>query len=523
MLSMKRMTFFLAISLLLFFPSCKSQSKGLEGKNIKRSKLAGSWYPAGGSELRKEIEGFLKTSSSLETENILAMISPHAGYVYSGQAAAYGYKALKGKDYKRIFIFAPSHYAPMHGFSVSDYDGYETPLGIVNIDRDVVNELKKNTLFVNAPKIHEPEHAIEIQLPFLQSVLKDFKVVPVLFGELYEKDYDSLAGFFRKYVGGENLFVVSSDFTHYGQRFDYEPFKFKGEPTKEIVKDELKKLDSGAVAEIERMNFRGFTDYTQKTGITICGRVPIALLLKIFEGIKGIRPKLLDYYTSIDSTGDHSSSVSYVSMVFLGGPGPTKKGESEIMPKTEEYKLSGEEKRTLLEISRDTLKMYLSQERYPTKEKYKITPNLEAKRGVFVTLTENGDLRGCIGYIEGIKPVYQAVMENTVNAALEDPRFPSVTKDEVGKIDIEISVMTPLAKVEKIEEIEVGKHGLVISRGWNRGLLLPQVATEWHWDRNQFLEAVSNKAGLDKSAWKDKASQIYKFSAIVFNEKELKK
>jgi len=532
MLSVKKPLTILALTAFLFFPSCKSQSENkvpTMQKNIKKSQLAGSWYPASKDELTKMLDGFLKEANppSFEGKEIAGIISPHAGYLYSGLGAAFSYKTLQGKNIDRVFILAPSHHAAFRGFSTPDYTYYETPLGEVEIDTETVKSLKGDKLHVINPAAHEPEHSIEIQLPFLQMVLKNFKVVPILMGEMREDNYIYLANLLKNYRKAGTVFVVSSDFTHYGERFDYLPFKFKMAPTKEVIKDALKRLDGGAIDEILKLNSKSFLDYASKTGITICGKNPIALLLKILEGDKEIKPALLKHYTSIDTTGDFASSVSYASMVFYKDSAVKEKikpttEDKKIMPKGEEYNLTAEEKKTLLTIARDTINSYLSKNKYPDKGKYSLTSNLEAKRGVFVTLTKGGNLRGCIGYIEGIKPVYEAVMENAVNAALEDPRFSNVTLDEIPKLDIEISVMTPLTPVEKLEEIEVGKHGLVIAKGWAKGLLLPQVATEWNWNREQFLEGVSNKAGLPRDAYKDKDTKLWKFSAIVFGEKEKK-
>lgn len=180
--------------------------------------------------------------------------------------------------------------------------------------------------------------------------------------------------------------------------------------------------------------------------------------------------------------------------------------------------LTREEEKTLLNIARTTLERYIKTKTMPDSKEYDITVHLEEERGVFVTLTKNGDLRGCIGYIEGRGPLYRAVMENAINAACHDPRFPPVSSEELQSINIEISVMSPLKKIEGFEEIIVGKHGLIIQKGYRRGVLLPQVATEYGWDRNTFLEHVSLKAGLNNNAWKDKEAIIYIFSAQIFHE-----
>jgi MEMO1 family protein len=510
--------FVFIVPLFLSLAYCKSGLKAeQDDKNTKKSHLAGSWYPGDKDELSKMLDKFLSAADlkPYEDQDVLACIAPHAGYVYSGQGAAYCYKALKNQKIDTIFILAPSHYAGFKGFSVPDFTKYSTPLGTIEVDRSIVDELKKNKLSNNLPEAHNKEHAVEIQIPFIQKVASNAKIVPVIVGDLAGGDFDLLAPLFAKYLNPGTVFLVSSDFTHYGPQYGYQPFHFKSAPSNGAVKEALARLDRGAIDEIQKMNFAGFYEYTERTRSTICGRNPILLLLKILANQKNLKSDLLKYYTSAELTGDYSNSVSYAAIAFLR-PG----GESKTMSKETEYILSDDEKKTLLSVARDTLNLYLAQKKYPDKGKYKITPNLEAKRGVFVTLTKSGDLRGCIGYIEGIKPVWQAVMENATNAALEDPRFPTVTIDEIPNLEIEISVMTPLLTIKDTNEIEIGRDGLVLSRGWNKGLLLPQVATEWNMDRTAFLEAVSNKAGLPRDAWKAKDTKIEKFSAIVFGEKE---
>ena len=184
--------------------------------------------------------------------------------------------------------------------------------------------------------------------------------------------------------------------------------------------------------------------------------------------------------------------------------------------------LSPEEQTTLLRLSRLSLEKWIREKKYPSDkeiESFDLTPNFEKKTGVFVSLHKLGELRGCIGYVSGTATILRSVIENTVNASSKDPRFPPVTEDELEMVDIEISVMTPLTEVEDIESIEVGKDGLVIEKGFHRGLLLPQVATEWGWDKYEFLEQACRKAGLTMDAYEKKDTKILRFQAQVFSEK----
>jgi AmmeMemoRadiSam system protein A len=179
--------------------------------------------------------------------------------------------------------------------------------------------------------------------------------------------------------------------------------------------------------------------------------------------------------------------------------------------------ISAESQDLLLKIARTSIENHLKKQKPP---KFEITDkNLLQKRGAFVTLHKHGQLRGCIGYVLPYKPLHQTVAEMAVAAATEDPRFMPVTLDEMDEIDIEISALSTLKKIESIEEIEVGKHGLYVKRGVNSGLLLPQVATEYEWDRKEFLERTCQKAGLPKNAWKDSRTEISIFSAQIFGEK----
>lgn len=182
------------------------------------------------------------------------------------------------------------------------------------------------------------------------------------------------------------------------------------------------------------------------------------------------------------------------------------------------FSLSDQEKEFLLQLARESIKIFLTSG--SKKKKKYFTENLKTPTGVFVTLHENTDLRGCIGYVEGVKPLQDAVVDNAISAAFSDPRFMPVGVDEVDGLDIEISVLTPLEIVEDPLTVEVGKDGLLIKQNFNQGLLLPQVATEQNWDRDTFLQHTCFKAGLPADAWKDAETEIYKFSAIIFNEED---
>ncbi|HPD60728.1 MAG TPA: AmmeMemoRadiSam system protein B, partial [Thermodesulfobacteriota bacterium] len=283
---------------------------GFSGEQIKirPSPLAGSWYPADPQELKALVKKYLDYTQSPEIrEKIAALISPHAGYQFSGQAAACGFATLRGKDFDRVIIIGPSHRAWFRGICVSSFDFYETPLGRVPVAKKVSEELSSQKLFLFDPEAEGQEHSLEMQIPFLQVVLKNFTIIPLMVGELGENDFVEAAKFLKPYVTDKTLVVVSSDFTHYGERFGYLPFT-------EDIKNNLKKLDLGAVDMILKKDFTGYQKYLQRTGATICGRNGIGILLPLLPS--DAQGALLAYYTSGDVLNDYSSTVSYVSIVF---------------------------------------------------------------------------------------------------------------------------------------------------------------------------------------------------------------
>lgn len=183
-----------------------------------------------------------------------------------------------------------------------------------------------------------------------------------------------------------------------------------------------------------------------------------------------------------------------------------------------ELKLSTEDKRYLLELARKVIRAKCSGSSFDPEPP--VSPVLNEKRGAFVTLNEQGQLRGCIGYIEGIKPLYQSIMEMAEAAAFNDPRFPPVQAEEVDDLEIEISVLSPLRRIKNIDEIKIGTHGILMKKKHFQGLLLPQVATHYNWDRETFLLQTCIKAGLPSGCRHDPEVEIWIFSASIFSEEE---
>nr|MBU1328950.1 AmmeMemoRadiSam system protein B [Candidatus Omnitrophota bacterium] len=483
------------LMLFMFLLSCnKSYSE-----DIRKPAVAGAFYPGNKEELTRKVDNFLANAEKSDIKGkILALIAPHAGYDYSGQIAAYSFKQLEGTNFKKIIIISPSHYVGFDGMSIYNKGSFETPLGLVKIDEELANKImQKNKRFIFYPEAHKKEHAIEVELPFLQRIYKDkdFKIVPITMGNPESEDIMILSDALYDAMDKDTLLIVSVDLSHY---YPY---------------DKAVKLDTNSTSAIEQLDAQKMTEDINSHNSEI--DAPIAVLGMITLANRyNAKAKIIRYANSGDVTGDKSRVVGYSSIVVYIPSDLQEKGD---MIMKDEY-LSKEEKAKLLEIAKFSIIEAVTGKR-------QFLPNVTEERlkencGAFVTIKENNQLRGCIGYIQAVKPLYETVKDVAKSAAVNDYRFSPVGQDELDKLELEISVLTPLKKIKDISEIEVGRHGLVIKQGFNSGLLLPQVATEYNWDRDTFLQQTCRKAGLSHDAWKDKATEIYIFSAEVFGEEK---
>jgi len=493
------------------------------------SPIAGSWYPADPGELGKMLDGFLggaKTTDSVSARQTVAFITPHAGYAYSGPTASHVYNLIRERRPKRVIIIGPSHHAAFEGLSIGDYDCYETPLGRVAIDLEAADRLRACPLIGNIPEAHQYEHSVDIQVPFLQRVLPQdsFKIVPLVAGQLGEGDFPVLAEAIKGVLTSDTIVIASSDFTHYGADFQYVPFPLDGK-----TRANLENLDMGAVDAIRSLRAETFLEYCRKTGDTICGYLPISLVMAVLPS--DARPHLLKYAVSGDAGNDYSHSVSYVAMAFASAsgrwPNPSSKESHAMNAKprnsqtSQEMTLDDAEKATLLRIARDALETRVREGRRLdlSQGAYKIAGNLKTVCGAFVTLQKHGELRGCIGHIIGRLPLAECVVENAINSAVNDYRFSPVKPDELKDIDIEISVLTPLRKVPSYKDIIIGRHGVLLTKGGAQAVFLPQVAPEQGWGLEETLDHLARKAGLPMQAWKDPSAEFLVFEALVFSEK----
>lgn len=490
---------------------CLTFTLYLNAEEVLVSPLAGTWYAKDQTKLKAELQGYLKKADQKPMDDVIALILPHAGYRYSGQTAAYGIKALK-KNYKKFIILGPSHRVSMYNtLSVPNVTHFQTPLGKVPLDTKFIAQLKKHEIFKSISQAHNYEHSVQIQIPLLQIKEKDFSIVPIVVGNCDEATIKKAGNIIRNLMDEETLLIASSDFVHYGKNFHYTPFL-------DNIPENIKKTDYGALEQIKKLDMKGFIEYRNKTGATICGVMSIGVMLAALP--KETKVHELCYRTSGDMTKDFTNSVSYFSIAFTG------KWTKKKLPivKNDGDKLTEKDKETLLKLARGTLTFYLKNKKIPKLEdlNIKINQRLKAKRAAFVTLKKNGMLRGCIGEIFPRQPLYESVIANSLNAGINDRRFRPVKLEELEKITFDISALTPPKQVKTYKDIRIGVDGMVLKKGWNSAVFLPQVATEQGWDLPTTLSHLARKAGLPADGWK-KDCQWLTFQAEVFGEKEDKK
>ena len=468
------------------------------GDMIKEPNVAGGFYSADTKELSDSIDNFEASTGKVPIDRkVLIAIAPHAGYPYSGPVAAYTYKAIGHIHYKTVVVIGPSHYFPFEGISVWPRGGFKTPLGILPVDEDFAQALlKENPKFKFLPKVFEREHSIEVQLPFLQKTFDhQIHIVPILMGDPDPQVCKDLAAALDKLIGQRDdvLILISSDMSHY---YTYD------------VANSMDALTLQAIQEIDpKKLFEG--NISRK--MEMCGFVPVttALIYARMRGIKHV--EVLKHANSGDTSGDKSRVVGYSSVIFyndlLGKSDPPDEAIGDLNPV---------QKKELLSIARSSIETFVKNGQAPdvsTKD-----ARLGEIEGAFVTITKHGALRGCIGNIIGQEPLYETVRHMAVAAASQDPRFPPLSVAELKDIDIEISVLSKPRRVKDASEIQLGKHGVIVSQGGHQGVFLPQVATETGWSKEKFLsELCSQKAGLPSNAWKNPDTSLFVFTADVFS------
>lgn len=461
---------------------------------IRPPALAGSWYPAEPAALAQTVDRLLASVEPVDGAPA-ALIVPHAGYAYSGRIAAAGWRQLENAEYDLAVILAPAHRArPPKPLAVWKEGAFATPLGTVPVDAEVCQALIEASPHVTADRVsHLAEHAVEIQLPFLQRVCPGCRIMPLVMGDGADDEsvIDSVARALAQVTANRRrVIVASSDLSHYPS---YRNALAVDQAT-------LGAIETGQVDHVHETLLDALESGTPNLLTCACGEGPILVAMRAAALMGAETITLLDYANSGDAPrGDRRQVVGYGAVMFWHYEPPA---------------LTGAQRDRLLRLARDAIEMYLRSGSLPVVSVD--DPVLNRRAGAFVTLWQGAELRGCIGHIKADRPLYRAVQEMAVAAASSDTRFDPLSLDELGSLTVEISVLSPLRRITSIEQVEVGRHGLVIAKDGRRGLLLPEVATERAWDRYAFADAVCWKAGLPAGCWRAGAT-MHTFTAIVFS------
>ena len=475
-----------------FFPMAHADTK------IKRPNVSGQFYTAEPQALSAQIGEFFQRADAAPVDrHIDIVIAPHAGYIYSGAVAAYGFKAASRNKYSTIVILAPSHYVGFDGISIGLQDGFQTPLGVAEVDRAFAQQLvNEDEKFYFKPEPFEREHSLEVEIPFLQKTFTGFKIVPVIMGQPGFALLEKFAASLNKIIGGRKdvLIVVSTDLSHYHPDV------------------KARTMDALAIKAITSFDAKAVWEGCQRRGaMEMCGFVPTTAAL-LYARQRGLtRAQMLRYANSGDVTGDRDGVVGYTSIIIYGDPRNNEDKDA----------LAPAQKKRLLDIALQTMDEYV---RTGNILEFRETdPRLLREEGAFVTIHKQGRLRGCIGNILGRGPLYQTVRDMAIAAAAQDPRFDPVQTQELKDLDIEVSVLSKPRVVQHVDEIVLGKHGVIVSQGpGHQGVFLPQVATETGWSKEEFLNQLcAQKAGLAPDAWKNPKTKIEIFTAQVFDEKDV--
>jgi hypothetical protein len=488
------------------------------GKNtdvdIRHPVVAGRFYPASASTLRADIRKFMDNAVAVQVQNPLVLVVPHAGYIFSGQIAADGYKQVAGRRYDTVVILGTNHTSgSFRNISIYPGDGFSTPLGTTMIDRETVQAiLADNRDCVLDNSLHYQEHSVEVQLPFIQVLFPEARIVPVVIGTsdlgLCNRFGETLA---RVLKGRRALVVASTDLSHYPD----------AEAAEDVDRKTLAAMETLDPALVKKVIQTQMGRRIPDLHTCACGEAPILAVMSAAKAMGAAGGKVVRYAHSGDvPVGDRHRVVGYGAVVYYAMP--SKTSENKAGPSAQNASddtLTKNDKKALLALARESISRYLSTRTVP--EASGLGPGALEKRGVFVTLKKHGDLRGCIGRMIPDQPLQTLVSIVALQSALEDPRFNRVTLPELKDIEIEISVLTPMKVVPNADHIVVGRDGVLIRKGGFSAVFLPQVAPEQGWSRDEMLDHLCRKAGLAPGSWKYGA-ELSTFQAIVFGEADFK-
>lgn len=462
---------------------------------------SGAWYPGDAAELRDLLARLFADSESRIgrwcAPKAAGFVVPHAGLRYSGTVACAVYRQLRSVAPRRIVLLGFTHRGAARGAWIPDVSAFRTPLGDMEVDGEFAAALIETGAFGRLSEHLLCDHSVEIQLPLLQAAAPEARIVPVYVNRLDHETRRLAAHHLAALAAPGTVLVASSDFTHYGRDFYYQPF-----PADERIGERLRELDASGIEAAGTIDPSEFLRFLDSTGSTICGYDPVCLLLetlRTLEEREEIFQETLDYQTSGEITGDFGHSVSYAALGYFPASA---------------FELGPEDQQALLESASRTLASYLQTGQRKPIPPDSMSPALDRRGAAFVTLYSGGALRGCVGRRSSEDSLARIVPALTLSAALEDTRFAPITPREVD-LEVEISVLSPMKRIGSPAEFRVNKHGALLESGYAHALLLPQVATERQWRADQFLEALARKAGVSRDVYRDGATRLFVFRAQI--------
>jgi len=520
---MKIKNFYLVLcSLILFTPfaahGCSKENKtsGLPEENkIKEAQFAGKFYPADAVKLKNSLSYFFNKAVKPINDKPYAIVAPHAGYIFSGQIAADAYNCAKGFKYDYILILGTNHTtADFSKVSVYSQSGYKTPLGTAQIAHDFIDKLLKENKDIEVnEQVNDKEHSVEVQIPFIQYAFPGVSIVPIIIGSSDLNLCQRLGNTIEKVFRNKSILIVaSSDLSH------YPGFENALKADKQTL-HAIKGMDASDI--INKLNDKKINSLPS-VATCACGEGPILCAVSAAKAFGASTGTIVSYANSGHSVfGDFNKVVGYGAVVFTkaatGAPWNSdtffEKAYSdydagnELLPETKKY---------LLGLARETVEQYLKSEVTPLARN--AGEEVKLKRGAFVTLKKNNELRGCIGRMDSELPLFKVIEKMAIEAAFNDNRFEQVSLKEMNKIEFEISVLTPFKKVPNADYIRLKIDGVLIKKSGRQAVFLPQVAEETGWSKEKFLDQLCYKAGLSAGDWK--TAEIYTFQADVFKESD---
>lgn len=541
---------FLLAAALCLTPACSKSNTKASSEIIQKSVLADTWYTHDAKKLSDELNSYFTLAEkhfALNTDNtslVQALVVPHAAYYYSGLCAATAYQSLlkpapgrfsfgtrKNTAIKRVVILAPNHTMFHQGIALPYCNVFETTLGKITVDTEAIKQLSKKAPFVVSGEAYLHEHAVEMQLPFLQSTVDSFKIVPLIIGHLTPEHRIAAAHALHDLVDDKTLIVVSTDFTHFGQNYGFQPFM----KHKQL---NIRKVDSFTLQALSVPSLAAFEEVLQATKTTVCGQEPLRILLTLFDTKKyaAVHAETSCYYTSAQITAARDKLSDEININGLRSILDDKQAEQSVSyagiiyrkteaAETKPFSFNAFEKTALLTSARAAIENHFQEHQIPEQLLYPvITPAFENNPGVFVSLKIQPEerLRGCIGHVTTEAPLYKSVRDLSLAAAFGDNRFLPLAPGELAHITIELSLLTPPRPISSPQEIVLGKHGIILEKRdrdnkvIGAALFLPGVAREYKWTLDETLTELSMKAGLLPNSWREDTS----FS--VFEDYEIK-